>query len=179
MRRNRYDEGRMRVRYDSGYDRGYGRPMRGRGRYDAEQRGGGHGWGEAMAYGREPGATVPGMFTPFGWDPMMRWSGWDPLLGFVPYQDTPREWSYGLAEDARRYDHPYYRGGGQGYGRDYGPPRGYGQDYRASGGQGYGREYGPPRGYGQDYRAQPRQRPPYGRGYDAEQTFPPRRGPRR
>lgn len=156
MRRNRYDEWRMRA----GYDRGYGRPMRGRGRYDAEQRGGGYdrgGWGEAMAYGREPGATVPGMFTPFGWDPMMRWSGWDPLLGFVPYQDTPRNWSYGLAEDARRYDHPYYRGGGQGYGR----------------------EYGPPRGYGQDYRAQPRQRPPYGRGYDAEQTFPPRRGPRR
>ncbi len=152
MRRNRYDEGRMRSRYDRGYDR----PMRGRARYDAEVRGGGYdrGWRDAMAFGREPGATMPGLFTAFGWDPMMRWSGWDPLLGFVPYQDTPREWSYGLAEDARRYDHPYYRGGGQGYGRDYGPRRGYEQDYRA-------------------------QRRPYDRGYDAEHTMPPRRGPRR
>ncbi|HEX2080854.1 MAG TPA: hypothetical protein VHG08_24325 [Longimicrobium sp.] len=150
MRRNRYDEGRMRAPYD----RGYGRPMRGRGHYDAEQRGGGYdrGWREAMAYGREPGAPAP-MFTPFGWDPMMRWAGWDPLMGFVPYQDTPREWSYGLAEDARRYDHPYYRGGGQAYGGDYGA-----------------------RGYGRDYRVQRR---PYGRGYDTDHPMQPRRGPRR
>ncbi|HEU0302030.1 MAG TPA: hypothetical protein VFR37_21420 [Longimicrobium sp.] len=167
MRRNRYDEARMRAPYD----RGYGRPMGSRGRYDAQQRGGyDRGWRQAVAYGREPGATLPGMFTPFAWDPMMRWSGWDPMLGFVPYQDTPREWSYGLAGDARRYDHPYYRGGGEGYGRDYAPRRGYEGDYRVP----------------------PRQSPLYGRGgdravrewarsrgYDVEHTIRPRPGLRR
>jgi hypothetical protein len=161
MRRNRYDEDRVRA----SYDRGYGRPLRGRARYDAEQRGGyDRGWREAVAFGREPGATTPGMFTPFGWDPMMRWAGWDPLMGFVPYQDTPAEWSYGLAEDARRYDHPYYRAARQGYAREY---------------QGYGRDYRPRAGYARDYQMQPRQRPPYGRGYDGEHTMQPRRGPRR
>ena len=153
MRRNRYDEGRMRA----SYDRGYGAPMRGRGRYDVEQRGGRYdrAWRQAVAFGRGPGATVPGMFTPFGWDPMMRWAGWDPLMGFVPYQDTPREWSYGLAGDMRRYDHPYYRGG-RGYALDYVPRRGYAQDYRAG-----------------------REGPGYGRGYDTGRPMQPRQGPRR
>ncbi len=173
MAGNRYDRGWMGGR---GYGGEYGArrgPMPPRGRYDAGVRGRyDRGWTGGMAYGREPGMTMerPGMFTPFGWDPMMRWSGWDPLMGFVPYQDTPREWSYGLAEDERRYEHDYFRGNtARGYGRDFGRPR-------------YDRDHGVP----------PRQRPLYGRGgdralrewarqrgYDVEHTIQPRLGPRR
>ena len=167
-------------RYDRGWMGGgrYGRdqrrmppPRRG---YDAGMRGGyDRGWTEEMAFGREPGMPArPGMFTPFGWDPMMRWSGWDPLMGFVPYQDAPREWSNGLAEDYRRYDHDFYRGNvAHRYGGDYG----YGRDFRNGGG--YDRDHGLP----------PRQSPLYGRGgdralrewarqrgYDVEHTIRPR-----
>jgi hypothetical protein len=146
----------------------------GNGRYDAGARGGyDRGWLPEVAYGREPGIGMgmngPGMFTPFGWDPMLRWSGWDPLAGFVPYQDSPREWSYGLAEDYRRYDHEFYRGStARGYGGDYGRPR-------------------PP-----EHRVPPRQSPMYGRGgdralrewarargYSLDYTIQPRPGPRR
>ena len=128
MRGDRYDRG---MRGRGGYGREYGARGPGRARYDAGMRGYDAGWTEEMAYGREPGMRGAPSFTPFGWDPMMRWSGWDPLMGFVPYQDTPREWSYGLAEDARRYDHAYYRGNvAHAYGRDYRRRGGYGGDYR-------------------------------------------------
>lgn len=108
-------------RYDRGW-RGHGRDHGGGGRYDRD-------WTEGFAYGRIPGmAGMPGPFSPYGWDPMMRWSGWDPALGFVPYQDAPPAWGYGLRDDAR-YDHEYYRGatrfgpGRRGYDRDRVPPR--------------------------------------------------------
>lgn len=185
MQGNRYDRGWMPPR---GYGREFGArggPVRRGGhtgngrRYDAGVRGGyDRGWTEAMAYGREPGLGTngPGMFTPFGWDPMLRWSGWDPLMGFVPYQDAPREWSYGLAEDYRRYDHDFYRGN---------VAHRYGGDFR------YGRDYD--RGHGpREGRVPPRQSPLYGRGgdravrewarsrgYDVEFTIQPRLGPRR
>lgn len=135
-------------RYDRGWTGrgGYGPPRRGR--YDAGMRGGydagmrrgyDRGWTEGMAYGREPGMPPrPGTFTPFGWDPMMRWAGWDPLMGFVPYQDAPREWSYGLADDYVRYDHEYYRGNSTGgYGRDYRRAGGYDRDHRPRRRQGW------------------------------------------
>ena len=171
-------------RYDRGWTQGrrYGRefggrqgPVHGRGRgYDAGMRGGyDRGWSEEMAYGRQTGMGMmngPGMFTPFGWDPMLRWAGWDPLAGFVPYQDSPREWSYGLAEDGRRYGHDDYRGN---------VAHRYGGDY--------GRGYHPPQ-----QRMPPRQSPLYGqggdralrewaasRGYDVGYTIQPRLGPRR
>lgn len=188
MAGNRYDRGWM-------AGRGYGREYRGgtpRGRYDAGMRRGyDRGWNEDVAYGREQGmgGAGPGAFTPFGWDPMMRWSGWDPMMGFVPYQDTPREWSYGLADDYRRYEHDYYRGNTVGgYGRDY-RGGGYGGEYRPAR---YGRDSGPPRGYDRDHGMPPRQSPLYGRGgdravrewarsrgYDVEHTIRPRLGPRR
>jgi hypothetical protein len=181
MRYDRYDRGWMPAR---GYGRDFGGrrgPMHGHGhevgngrRYDAGMGGGyDRGWTEAMAYGREPGTmNGPGMFTPFGWDPMLRWSGWDPLMGFVPYQDTPRAWSYGLAEDARRYEHDYYRGNvAHRYGGDYGRRPAY-----------------RPR----EHHVAPRQSPLYGRGgdravrewarergYDVGYTIQPRPGPRR
>jgi hypothetical protein len=172
MAGNRYDRGWMAGR---GYGREHGArrepPGRGGG-YEAGMRGGyDRGWNQGMGYGREPGmlggVPGPGAFTPFGWDPMMRWSGWDPLMGFVPYQDTPRAWSYGLAEDYRRYEHDYYRGNtAGGYGRDFGPARGYDREQRG---------------------VPPRQSPLYGRGgdralrewarsrgYDVEHTIRPR-----
>lgn len=182
MAGNRYDREGMGGR---GYGREYGargRPLP-RGRYDAGMRGGyDRGWNEDVAYGREQGmmGAGPGAFTPFGWDPMMRWSGWDPLMGFIPYQDTPREWSYGLAQDYERYDHEFYRGNTVG-----GSGRGYGRDYR---GGGYGRDFGPARGYDRHPQGlPPRQSPLYGRGgdravrewaqrrgYDVEHTIRPR-----
>lgn len=182
MRGDRYDRGWTPAR---GYGRDFGgrhRPQQGRGYgsgthrgYDAGMRGGyDRGWTEAMAYGREPGMMNggPGMFTPFGWDPMLRWSGWDPMMGFVPYQDTPRQWSYGLAEDGRRYEHDYYRGNvAHRYGGDYGRGRGQGPE---------------------THRLPPRQSPLYGQGgdravrewarehgYDVGYTIQPRLGPRR
>lgn len=181
MQGNRYDRGWAQGRrygndfggrQGPGSSRGYGRPLRGG--YDQQMRGGyDHGWTEAMAYGRHPGMGMmngPGMFTPFGWDPMLRWAGWDPLAGYVPYQDSPREWAYGLPEDGR-YDHEYYRGNVA--------HRRYGGDY----GRGE---------YGRDYRVPPRQSPLYGRGgdralrewaasrgYDVGYTIQPRLGPRR
>ena len=178
MQGNRYDRGPTGPgygrdfaprRYDagmrsSGYDRDVARRPR---RYDAGMRGGyDAGWSPGMGFGREPwmlGMAGPGMFTPFGWDPMMRWSGWDPVAGYVPYQDGPRQWSYGLAEDARRYDHPYYRAEvAHRYGRDYGPPRPvppresplYGR-----GGDRAVREWARGHGYDVDYTIQPRPRP--------------------
>jgi hypothetical protein len=139
MRRSRYERDHRREP-ERGYDRG---------------------WREEMAYGRAPGIVGPAPFTPFGWDPMMRWGGWDPMLGYVPYQDTPREWAYGLSGDAR-YEHDHHRGIARGYGRDF--------------------ERGRP--------VSPRESPLYGRGgdravrewarsrgYDVEQTIRPR--PRR
>jgi hypothetical protein len=175
MQGNRYDRGWMQPRrYGSDFGRGRG-PGSSRG-YDAGMRGGyDRGWTQEMAYGREPGMGMsgPGMFTPFGWDPMLRWTGWDPLMGFVPYQDTPREWSYGLAEDYRRYDHDFYRGN---------VAHRYGGDYRR-----YDRPYHPG-----EQRMPPRQSPLYGRGgdravrewarsrgYDVDYTIQPRLGPRR
>ena len=173
-------------RYDRGWrGRGYGQDYGARPRrYDAGVRGGyDRGWTDEMAYGREPAPMQhPGMFSPFGWDPMMRWAGWDPLMGFVPYQDSPQQWSYGLADDYRRYEHDYYRGNTTG---------GYGRDYRRAGG--YGRDFGGPRGYGQDMdRVPPRQSPLYGRGgdralqqwarergYHVDRVIRPRPGPRR
>jgi len=173
MRGNRYDR---EWRQDRGYDAGFtGRARRRergpeprydsgiRGRYDRE-------WTEGVAFGRGPGMGMngAGMFTPFGWDPMLRWSGWDPLMGFVPYQDAPREWSYGLAEDYRRYGHDYFRDRG---------PRSYDRGYEGG---------GPPR------LLPPRRSPLYGRGgdrglrewarahgYDVEHTIQPRPGRRR
>jgi hypothetical protein len=179
MGNNRYDRGWK----GRGYGREYGvRPGHGRGRYDAGMRAGyDQGWTDEMAYGREPAPMRrPGTFSPFGWDPMMRWAGWDPLMGFVPYQDSPQQWSYGLADDYRRYEHDYYRGNTTGgYGRDYGRPGGYGRDFG-------------PRGYDREQRVPPRQSPLYGRGgdravqqwarergYGVEHTIRPRPGPRR
>jgi len=164
MAGSRYDRGWMAGR---GYGRELGRgPTPRRGPYDAGMRGGyDRGWTGDMAYGREPGVSMerPGTFTPFGWDPMMRWAGWDPLMGFVPYQDAPREWSYGLADDYVRYEHDYYRGNSTGgYGRDYARPR-YDRDHRGA----------PPRPGPQYGRG-----PWGGRGYDGEHT-PRRPGPRR
>jgi hypothetical protein len=185
MQGNRYDRGwKPAPRY--GGDFGRRGPLQGRGhevgngrRYDAGMRGGydagmrggyDRGWTEEMAYGREPGLGMsgPGMFTPFGWDPMLRWSGWDPLAGFVPYQDTPRQWSYGLAEDYRRYDHDFYRGN---VAHHHGS-----HNHR----------------YDREHRVPPRQSPLYGRGgdravrewarsrgYDVGYTIQPRLGPRR
>ncbi len=155
-----------------GHTTGYGRGQGGGRGYDAPLRGRyDRGWTQEMAFGREPGMGMngPGMFTPFGWDPMLRWTGWDPIAGFIPYQDTPRQWSYGLAEDARRYEHDYYRGNvAHRYGGDYGRPR------------------------VPEHRMPPRQSPLYGRGgdravqewarsrgYDAGYTIQPRLGPRR
>jgi len=170
---------------DWGPRRGYGRelgggrgPLHGRAqRYGGGMRGYDRGWSEAVAYGREPGVGMmngPGMFTPFGWDPMLRWSGWDPLTGFIPYQDTPREWSYGLTEEYRRYDHDFFRGNAA---------HRYGGDYRG----GYGRDYRPA-----EHRTPPRKGSLYGRGgnsaprqwarergYDVDHTIQPRLGPRR
>ena len=182
MRGDRYDRGGIPGRGYGGGDYGRRGPVQGRGRYNARFRGGyDRGWTDEVAYGREPGMHGAPVFTPFGWDPMMRWSGWDPLMGFVPYQDTPRQWSYGLAEDQRRYEHDYYRGStASRYGRDYGPARGY------------GREHAPPRGPGGGHgRVPPRQSPLYGRGgdralrewarsrgYDVEHTIQPRPGRR-
>ena len=145
-------------RYDHGLRGG---PARGRREeYD-------RGWREEVAYGREPGLPGPGPFTPFGWDPMMRWGGWDPALGFVPYMDTPGRWAYGLADDGR-YDHEYYRGR---------TAARYDRGFR-----GYDREQRP---------VPPRESPLYGRGgdralrewarsrgYDVEHTIRPRRGGR-
>ncbi len=156
MHGNRYGRGWME-------GRGYGRdsssrrgPVRGHGParrrgYDAEMRGPyDRGWTQDVAYGRAPGLpNGPGMFTPFGWDPMLRWSGWDPMLGFVPYQDTPREGSYRLAGDDRRYGHDFYRENAA---------YAYDGEFRR----------GP----------EPDPRPPR-RGYDAGYAHPPRRGPRR
>lgn len=174
MRGDGYDRGWMQPRGYGGDFGGRQAPRQGRGngpgngrRYDAAMRGrDDRGWQEAMAYGREPGTMMggPGMFTPFGWDPMMRWTGWDPVMGFVPYQDTPREWSYGLAEDARRYDHDFYRGNvAHRYGGDYGahrvPPR-----------------QSPLYGRGGDRAVREWAR---GRGYNVEYTIQPRLGPRR
>jgi hypothetical protein len=176
---NRYDRGWT---PDPRYGRDFGGrrgPVQGRGpengRYDAGMRGGyDRGWSQEVAYGREPGIGMglngAGMFTPFGWDPMLRWSGWDPLTGFVPYQDAPRRWSYGLAEDYRRYDHELHRGGtAHRYGGDYGRPR-----------------------HPSEHRVPPRQSPLYGRGgdralrewaaergYSLDYTIQPRPGPRR
>lgn len=181
-------------RYDGGWrGRGYGRDFgarRGHGRYDAGMRAGyDRGWTDGMALGREPAPMQgPGMFSPFGWDPMMRWTGWDPLMGFVPYQDSPREWSYGLADDYRRYEHDYYRGNTTGgYGRDYRRAGGYGRDYHGAGG--YGRDFGPPRGYDRDAGRVPPRQGPGGegalrqwareRGYTGEHIIRPRPGPRR
>lgn len=120
---NRYDRGwRAGRRYGREHGRGPAprRAAQVRGGYDRE-------WTDAVAYGREPGLSMapPATFSPFGWDPMMRWAGWDPLMGFVPYQDSPRQWSYGLADDYRRYEHDDHRGNTTGgYGRDYhGIPR--------------------------------------------------------
>ena len=183
MQGNRYDRGWTPARRYGGDFGGRRGPMHGRGHgpgnnrgYDAGMRGGyDRGWTQEMAYGREPGMgmTGPGMFTPFGWDPMMRWAGWDPLMGYVPYQDTPREWSYGLAEDYRRYDHDFYRGN---------VAHRYGCDYAR-----YDGPYHP-----RDHRVPPRQSPLYGqggdravrewarsRGYDVGYTIQPRLGPRR
>ncbi len=176
MAGNRYDRGGMGGR---GYGGEYGArrgPMPPRGRYNAGIRGGyDRGWTGGMAYGREPGMTMEraGMFTPFGWDPMMRWSGWDPLMGFVPYQDTPREWSYGLAEDSRRYEHDYFRGGNtaRGYGRDFGRPR-YDRDHHGGVPPWQSPLYG--RGGDRAVREWARRR-----GYDVEHTIQPRLGPRR
>lgn len=148
----------------TGNGRGYDAPLHGR--YD-------RGWTQEMAYGREPGMGVgmngPGMFTPFGWDPMLRWTGWDPLAGFIPYQDTPRQWSYGPAQDARRYEH----------------------DYRGNVAHRYGGDYSG-RPHPSEPRMPPRQSPLYGRGgdravqawarsrgYDVGYTIQPRQGPRR
>jgi hypothetical protein len=186
MQGNRYDRGwGPPPRYGGDYGGRHG-PLRGRAegvgngrRYDAGMRGGyDRGWTGDMAYGREPGMGMgmngPGMFTPFGWDPMLRWAGWDPLAGYVPYQDSPREWSYGLAEDYRRYDHEYYRGN---VAHHHGSRSRYGGDYD--------------RGY-REHRMPPRQSPLYGRGgdralrewarsrgYDVGYTIQPRLGPRR
>lgn len=179
-------------RYDRGWTgRGYGRdfgPPR-RGRYDAGMRYDRE-WTDEMAFGREPAPMQrPGTFSPFGWDPMMRWAGWDPLMGFVPYQDAPRQWSYGLEGDYQRYEHDYYRGNTTGgYGRDFRRAGGYGRDYGA---RGYGRDFGGGYDRGLD-RVPPRQSPTYGRGgdralrqwarergYDVERTIRPRLGPRR
>lgn len=144
MRRERYDRGMRGYgrEYGRGYDRGGGRG------YD-------RGWEDSMAYGRTPGLPGPGSFAPFGWDPMMRWGGWDPALGFVPYMDTPERWAYGLPQDAR-YDHEYYRG----YDRDRPvPPR-------------ESPTYG--RGGDRALRAWARSR-----GYDVEDTIRPRMRGRR
>ncbi|HEU0013421.1 MAG TPA: hypothetical protein VFQ45_07040 [Longimicrobium sp.] len=178
--------------------RGYDRHLRARRGYDA-----GYGreraWSEDVAYGRAEGmgGGGPGQFVPLGWDPMMRWAGWDPLAGFVPYQDAPPEWGYGLQDDVR-YDHEYYRGARGGYGRDH--YRGYDRDVRFARGA-YDREMRPRGGYDRDVRfarggydremrVPPRQSPTYGRGgdravrewaarqgYGVEGTIQPRRGP--
>lgn len=172
--------GRMGPAHGPGNHRGYDAPMR-RGGYDAQMRGGyDRGWTESMAYGRAPGIaapggagmtspgmmgmdpgmgmTTPGMFTPFGWDPMMRWSGWDPLAGFVPYQDTPRRWSYGLAQDARGYDHEYYRGNtAHRYDRDHRMPPRQSPTY-GRGGDRAVREWARAHGYDVEHTIQPRLR---------------------
>ena len=149
---------------DAGNQRGYDAGMRGRIRPRVD---GDDGVRPRAGDGMNGG---PGMFTPFGWDPMLRWSGWDPMMGFVPYQDAPREWSYGLAEDARRYEHDYYRGNvAHRYGGDYGR-----------------------RPAQETHRLPPRQSPLYGQGgdravrewarehgYDVGYTIQPRLGPRR
>jgi hypothetical protein len=72
-------------RYDLGYRgaRGYDAPLGGP--YDP-------------SLGRHPGPlgeppyvpfAGPTPFIPFGWDPMMRWGGWGPGVGYVPYADEP------------------------------------------------------------------------------------------
>lgn len=132
----------------------YDRPIRGRHPADYDR-----GWREEVAYGRAPGLAGPGPFTPFGWDPMMRWGGWDPALGFVPYVDTPERWAYGLADDGR-YDHAYYRGrDAVAYGGDHDrpvPPREsplYGR-----GGDRALREWARSRGYDVEHTIRPRPR---------------------
>jgi hypothetical protein len=173
MQGNRYDRGWTQGRrYGSEFNGRQG-PVHGRG-YDAGVRGGyDRGWTQEMAYGRQPALGMmngPGMFTPFGWDPMLRWAGWAPLAGFVPYQDSPRGGSYGPAQATRRYGH---------------------DDYRGSTAHGYGGDYGRADYPGQQ-RMPPRQSPLYGqggdralrewarsRGYDVGYTIQPRLGPRR
>lgn len=135
MRRERYDRP-PRGRYGGDYDRG---------------------WRQEVAYGRAPGLAGPGPFTPFGWDPMMRWGGWNPAFGFVPYMDTPAPWAYGLPGDAR-YDHEYFRGRtAVGYDRGYRvPPREspmYGR-----GGDRAVREWARSRGYDVEHTIRPRPR---------------------
>jgi hypothetical protein len=139
--------------------RGYDEHLRGRGPrrgYDAGY-GRERGWSQDVAYGRAEGmgGSGPGTFMPLGWDPMMRWAGWDPLAGFVPYQDAPPEWGYGLQDDVR-YDHEYYRGARGGYGPDYyrGPRRGsaYDRDVRFARGGAYDRDVRPRGGYDRDVR---------------------------
>jgi hypothetical protein len=43
-----------------------------------------------LGYPELPFDSLPGPYIPFGWDPMMRWSGWGPGVGYVPQQDAPR-----------------------------------------------------------------------------------------
>ena len=131
-------------------------------RYDHETRGYDRGWSDATAYGRAPGVPGPGAFSPFGWEPRMRWGGWDPALGFVPYMDTPERWAYGLAQDGR-YDHDYYRGRTAArYGGDYGRG-GYGRPVPPRESSTYGR------GGDRALRAWARER-----GYDVEHVARPR-----
>jgi hypothetical protein len=71
----RYDDVYPGARYDSLIGRRYDPSLgRHRGAYRPE--------GDPYAFAPEP-------FVPFGWDPMMRWGGWEPGVGYVPFPDEP------------------------------------------------------------------------------------------
>lgn len=129
------------------YDRGL-RSGPGRGRREEYDRG----WREAVAYGRAPGLPGPAPFTPFGWDPMMRWGGWDPALGFVPYMDTPERWAYGVA-GGRGYDR-----GLRGYDREQRPVPPRESPMYGRGGDRALREWARSRGYDVEHTIRPRPR---------------------
>lgn len=134
--RRGYDAGYARPsRYDagysarSGYDAGYSASS---GRYDA-------GYALRSPWLGEAGPEWPS-FIPFGWNPMARWSGWDPGMGAAPRSPDP------IARAA--------------YGEGGYAPRGHDRGHRPPA-RGYGRDYG-----GAPRRVDPRQSPTWGRGGD-------------
>lgn len=140
--------------FRGGYAGDYGRPYRG------GPPPGGYGYDAAFRARHEPALPRRPMFIPFGWDGMMRWSGWDSGMGLVPMSPDP------LA---------YGRGGYGPGGDDRGfreRPRGYGRDLRGGprpvpprqsptwgrGGDDAVREWARGHGYGVEYTIEPRPR---------------------
>ncbi|MBB4637568.1 hypothetical protein [Longimicrobium terrae] len=147
-RPSRYDAGYARPsRYDAGYS---ARPA-----YDA-------GYALRSPWLGEAGPEWPS-FIPFGWNPMARWSGWDPGMGAAPRSPDP------IARAA--YGEGGYAPGGHDR-RPRPPSRGYGRDFAGAprrvdprnsptwgrGGDDAVREWARRHGYGMEFTIEPRPR---------------------